>query len=70
MRGKGKGLDQMTALSNAINEALNSIFASSLTTIVGFIVLCFMKFNIGFDMGLVLAKGVLSLLTVVFLCRR
>ena len=64
--GKGKGLDQMTALSNAINEALNSIFASSLTTIVGFIVLCFMKFNIGFDMGLVLAKGiVLSLLTVV-----
>ena len=57
----------MTALSNAINEALNSIFASSLTTIVGFIVLCFMKFNIGFDMGLVLAKGiVLSLLTVVF----
>ena len=61
----------MTALSNAINEALNSIFASSLTTIVGFIVLCFMKFNIGFDMGLVLAKGiVLSLLTVVFLCRR
>ncbi|MFQ8842064.1 MAG: hypothetical protein ACLR8P_15255 [Clostridium fessum] len=56
----------MTALSNAINEALNSIFASSLTTIVGFIVLCFMKFNIGFDMGLVLAKGiVLSLLTVI-----
>ena len=66
-REKAKGLDQMTALSNAINEALNSIFASSLTTIVGFIVLCFMKFNIGFDMGLVLAKGiVLSLLTVVF----
>lgn len=66
-REKNKGYDQTKALSNAINEALNSIFASSLTTIVGFIVLTFMKFNIGFDMGIVLAKGiVLSLLTVVF----
>ncbi len=66
-REKNKGLDQMEALTAAINEALNSIFASSLTTIVGFIVLTFMKFNIGFDMGIVLAKGiVVSLLTVVF----
>lgn len=66
-REKNIGLDQMTALTNAINEALNSIFASSLTTIVGFIVLAFMKFNIGFDMGIVLAKGIIfSLLTVVF----
>lgn len=66
-REKNKGLDQMTALTNAINEALNSIFASSLTTIVGLIVLAFMKFNIGFDMGIVLAKGIIfSLLTVVF----
>ena len=66
-REKNKGLDQMPALTNAINEALNSIFASSLTTIVGFIVLAFMKFNIGFDMGIVLAKGIIfSLLTVVF----
>ncbi len=66
-REKKKGLDQKTALTNAINEALNSIFASSLTTIVGFLVLCFMKFSIGFDMGVVLAKGiVISLLTVVF----
>lgn len=66
-REKNKGLDQMKALTNAINEALNSIFASSLTTIVGFIVLTFMKFNIGFDMGIVLAKGIVfSLLTVVF----
>lgn len=66
-REKNKGICQEQALSNAINEALNSIFASSLTTIVGFIVLTFMKFTIGFDMGIVLAKGiVLSLLTVVF----
>lgn len=65
-REKNKGLEQTKALSNAIEEALNSIFASSLTTIVGFIVLTFMKFSIGFDMGIVLAKGiVISLLTVV-----
>ena len=57
----------MEALTAAIQEAMNSIFASSLTTIVGFLVLCFMKFTIGFDMGIVLAKGiVISLLTVVF----
>lgn len=66
-REKNKGFEQTEALTNAINEALNSIFASSLTTIVGFLVLTFMKFNIGFDMGIVLAKGiVLSLLTVIF----
>ncbi len=66
-REKNKGFEQTQALTNAINEALNSIFASSLTTIVGFLVLTFMKFNIGFDMGIVLAKGiVLSLLTVIF----
>lgn len=65
-REKKKGLDQTTALSNAINEALNSIFASSLTTIVGFLVLTFMEFRIGFDLGVVLAKGiVISLFTVV-----
>lgn len=41
--------------------------ASSLTTVVGFLALVSMKFSIGFDMGLVLAKGIVfSLLTVVF----
>ena len=35
-REKNKGFEQTQALTNAINEALNSIFASSLTTIVGF----------------------------------
>lgn len=66
-REKKKGFGQQEALSNAIEEALNSIFASSLTTIVGFLVLAFMEFRIGFDLGVVLAKGiVISLLTVVF----
>lgn len=65
-RQKQAGASQTVALRNAIEEALNSIFASSLTTIVGFLVLTFMQFSIGFDMGIVLAKGiVISLLTVV-----
>lgn len=65
-RQKQAGASQTEALRNAIEEALNSIFASSLTTIVGFLVLTFMKFSIGFDMGIVLAKGiVISLITVV-----
>lgn len=67
-RYKNSGQDQITALTNAIEEALNSILASSLTTIVGFLVLTVMKFNIGFDLGLSLAKGVVfSLITVLFL---
>ena len=65
-RYKKVGMEQTEALRAAIDEALNSIFASSLTTIVGFLVLVFMKFSIGFDMGIVLAKGIVcSLLTVV-----
>lgn len=66
-RYKNAGQDQETALTHAIEEALNSILASSLTTIVGFLVLTVMKFNIGFDLGLSLAKGVVfSLITVLF----
>ncbi len=65
-RYKKAGMGQTEALRAAIDEALNSIFASSLTTIVGFLVLVFMKFSIGFDMGIVLAKGIVcGLLTVV-----
>ncbi len=67
-RYKESGQEQIGALTNAIGEALNSILASSLTTIVGFLVLTVMKFNIGFDLGLSLAKGVVfSLITVLFL---
>lgn len=67
-RYKESGQEQITALTNAINEALNSILASSLTTIVGFLVLTVMEFSIGFDLGLSLAKGVVfSLITVLFL---
>lgn len=67
-RERERGLSEEEAMTNAINEAINSIFTSSLTTVVGFLALVFMNFTIGFDLGLALAKGiVLSLLTVVFL---
>lgn len=62
------GLPEKEAMINAVVKAISSIFASSLTTIVGFLALVFMEFSIGFDMGLVLAKGIVfSLITVVFL---
>lgn len=67
-REREKGKSDEEAMTGAIDAAINSIFASSLTTVVGFLALVSMKFTIGFDMGLVLAKGIIfSLLTVVFL---
>lgn len=67
MNWRDTGLSEEEAIVKAVEEAINSIFASSLTTVVGFLALVTMKFNIGFDMGLVLAKGIVfSLLSVVF----
>ena len=56
MNWRDTGLSEEEAIVKAVEEAINSIFASSLTTVVGFLALVTMKFNIGFDMGLVLAK--------------
>lgn len=47
------------AMANAISRTLVSISSSSLTTIAGFLALCFMTFRLGLDMGIVLARGVL-----------
>lgn len=67
LRWRNAGFSEEEAIVKAVEEAINSIFASSLTTVVGFLALVTMKFNIGFDMGLVLAKGIIcSLLAVVF----
>ena len=57
-RKDGK-MDREEAMANAIARTLVSISSSSLTTIAGFIALCFMTFRLGMDMGIVLAKGVL-----------
>lgn len=51
--------DNKEAMAAAIHETLTSVVGSSLTTIAGFIALCFMSFTLGFDLGLVMAKGVL-----------
>lgn len=67
-REKNSGLDTEAALANAIRLSVSSILSSGATTIVGFIVLTLMKFSIGRDLGIVLAKGiVISLLTVLLL---
>ena len=54
------------AMRNAIVNAFGSIASSSLTTIVGLLVLLFMSFTIGADIGLVISKGVLFSLVCVF----
>lgn len=58
--------DKVKAMKNALSYSFSSISASSVTTIVGLIVLVFMSFTIGRDMGLVLSKGVLLSLVSIF----
>ena len=51
--------DKETAMTLAIHDTLVSVVGSSITTIAGFIALCFMSFTLGADLGIVMAKGVL-----------
>ena len=51
--------DHKEAMASAINETFLSVIGSSMTTIAGFIALCFMSFTMGRDLGIVMAKGVL-----------
>ncbi|QSX06917.1 MMPL family transporter [Sedimentibacter sp. zth1] len=51
--------DKKEAMSTAIAETFTSVLGSSITTIAGFIALCFMTFTLGKDLGIVMAKGVL-----------
>lgn len=65
---KEKGIDRKLAMEQALKEACSSILASGATTIVGFLVIAFMRFTIGKDVGFVLTKGILcSLAAVLFL---
>ncbi len=50
--------DHKTAMAKAINETVLSVLGSSITTVAGFIALCFMSFTLGRDLGIVMAKGV------------
>lgn len=51
--------DNKDAMAAAIKETLTSVVGSSITTVAGFIALCFMSFTMGRDLGIVMAKGVL-----------
>lgn len=52
------GDDKGTAMSHAISNTITSVVGSSITTVAGFLALCFMSFTLGMDLGLVMAKGV------------
>ena len=51
--------DKQRAMAHAIKATMSSVFGSSVTTIAGFIALCFMSYTLGLDLGVVMAKGVL-----------
>ncbi len=51
--------DHEEAMAYAIKETFTSVLGSSITTVAGFIALCFMTFTLGRDLGIVMAKGVI-----------
>ena len=51
--------DSKSAMANAIAATISSVVSSSITTVAGFIALCFMSFTLGLDLGIVMAKGVI-----------
>lgn len=65
-REKIRGKDKINAMKSALSRSFTSISASSVTTIVGMLVLILMSFTIGRDLGIVLAKGVLLCLLSIF----
>lgn len=50
--------DKKEAMAHAIANTITSVVGSSITTVAGFIALCFMSFTLGMDLGVVMAKGV------------
>ena len=50
--------DKKRAMAHAIKATITSVVGSSITTVAGFIALCFMSYTLGLDLGLVMAKGV------------
>lgn len=63
---KPKFADRRDAMSSAIVSAFVSLSSSSMTTVAGFLALCFMRLRLGGDLGIVMAKGVVfGIITVV-----
>ncbi len=52
------GNDKERAMAHAIKATISSVVGSSVTTIAGFLALCFMTYTLGLDLGVVMAKGV------------
>ena len=50
--------DKQRAMAHAISQTVTSVVGSSITTIAGFLAMCFMTFTLGKDLGIVMAKGV------------
>ena len=50
--------DKERAMAHAISNTITSVVGSSITTVAGFVALCFMSFTLGMDLGIVMAKGV------------
>ena len=58
--------NRQEAMAAAVSSTFSALMGSSLTTIFGFLAMCFMKLSLGFDIGIVMAKGVVfGILTVV-----
>ncbi len=55
----GKTDDKTEAMAHAVSSTFVSLAGSSLTTVFGFLALCFMSLSLGFDIGIVMAKGVI-----------
>ena len=51
--------DKERAMAHAISNTISSVVGSSITTVAGFVALCFMSFTLGMDLGIVMAKGVI-----------
>lgn len=51
--------DKNRAMAHAISNTISSVIGSSITTVAGFVALCFMSFTLGMDLGIVMAKGVI-----------
>ncbi len=50
--------DKKRAMAHAVSNTVSSVVGSSITTIAGFLAMCFMTFTLGLDLGIVMAKGV------------
>lgn len=50
--------DNNRAMAHAISNTISSVVGSSITTVAGFVAMCFMTFTLGMDLGIVMAKGV------------